>query len=861
MPFNSSDRRDSHGSHGTPKLSRQRPGSACVACRTRKIRCDGQQPSCSTCISTGVICQQPETPGARRGPKKGHMKALQQRVQNLELELSAVRTYTDGDRMSIAQQTPINQPTSGEERPSMATRSSSFSGSGSGSSGVHGEDSVDTDFSWEEFSSMLSPATSISFDPFDALMSMPVAESSLPENIEVHNWNFPSPSAALPLHRSFDQLFLERVHPVLLLHHRRRYASWANSDTKTKAQEALQMTLWTLVSAQSVRLSHSSPMLYSQARAALSAWQTAGHGGSVSIDVAWIQAHVVIAIYEALCMDLQLAGMTLTYCLRLMQVQQWHRLDADESCLAHGESLIDKEEKRRTFWLAFALDRFISLACRLPVTLSDEVIFTRLPASEHDFQSMDMAFVAPMPFASEALKCPESTQFSPLAEMAAQAVIAGRGLAQLQTHHGFDNPRPDYGDVGQRRRCLRNLISAHVDSVQLHDEDRGPIGIFNTMLTQMNVLCLWLSADGQEQLGSQQAANAAAQEIVKHSRMLVEWSYLELHPFTPLPLFICADYLRNRSSVDMDASTKLTEVLVQLQHMASINNVAKNYVLNWNFGDDTSGCTAAGYGKALAQAFVAAGAFVTIGDIDQVALEATVAGLGRSAHGVLCDVTNWAQQVELFEQAIEKSPSKAIDIVIANAGLGAGAGDPFAFLDEQDLTVPPPEPDLKITKVNLHGTLYTARLALHYFRRFQANVPSDRSLILISSMAAYLDYTKSLQYPVSKAGVRNIMKCLRRSTWKQAVRVNAVAPSFLDTGMVAPDVKAKLQSFGVEFAALDDAVKAVMKISTDVSVNGRTLTIADKVRAPHGYQDLNHDDYKKTDYLHLMERLMLDMPF
>lgn len=39
-----------------------------------------------------------------------------------------------------------------------------------------------------------------------------------------------------------------------------------------------------------------------------------------------------------------------------------------------------------------------------------------------------------------------------------------------------------------------------------------------------------------------------------------------------------------------------------------------------------------------------------------------------------CDVTNWDDQATLFEEAIKLSPSGAIDIVIANAGLGAFGG-------------------------------------------------------------------------------------------------------------------------------------------------------------------------------------------
>lgn len=41
--------------------------------------------------------------------------------------------------------------------------------------------------------------------------------------------------------------------------------------------------------------------------------------------------------------------------------------------------------------------------------------------------------------------------------------------------------------------------------------------------------------------------------------------------------------------------------------------------------------------------------------------------------------------------------------------------------------------------------------------------------------------------------------------------------------MVAPDITARLKSTGIEFADLDDAVKAVMKITTDTSVNGKML--------------------------------------
>lgn len=138
-----------------------------------------------------------------------------------------------------------------------------------------------------------------------------------------------------------------------------------------------------------------------------------------------------------------------------------------------------------------------------------------------------------------------------------------------------------------------------------------------------------------------------------------------------------------------------------------------------------------------------------------------------------CDVTSWDDQASLFEEATKFSPSGTIDIVIANAGLGA-LGDPL--VQPGDLSGPATKPDLRILEVNLRGILYTTRLALHYLARFQNQEVSDRSLILMSSMSAYVDWERSLQYPVSKGAVRTLMKCLRRMTWKDGIRVNSVAP-------------------------------------------------------------------------------------
>ena len=59
--------------------SRQRAGAACEECRRRKLRCDGKQPQCEPCFEAGVQCVTP-TNHPQRGPKRGHLKALQTRM-------------------------------------------------------------------------------------------------------------------------------------------------------------------------------------------------------------------------------------------------------------------------------------------------------------------------------------------------------------------------------------------------------------------------------------------------------------------------------------------------------------------------------------------------------------------------------------------------------------------------------------------------------------------------------------------------------------------------------------------------------------------------------------------------------------
>ena len=76
---------------------RQRPGAACEGCRRRKLRCDGQRPRCTYCREHGIVCEV-NVKRPTRGPQKGALKALQNRVGECEISMlcsGQVHTLSD----------------------------------------------------------------------------------------------------------------------------------------------------------------------------------------------------------------------------------------------------------------------------------------------------------------------------------------------------------------------------------------------------------------------------------------------------------------------------------------------------------------------------------------------------------------------------------------------------------------------------------------------------------------------------------------------------------------------------------------------------------------------------------------------
>ncbi|KAI9595296.1 fungal-specific transcription factor domain-containing protein [Syncephalis fuscata] len=73
---------------------RFRRTQACDDCRRRKVRCDGNRPSCTSCLRHGVACHYQETL-KKRGPKPGYIEKLERRLNLMEKMLMPLSVPTE----------------------------------------------------------------------------------------------------------------------------------------------------------------------------------------------------------------------------------------------------------------------------------------------------------------------------------------------------------------------------------------------------------------------------------------------------------------------------------------------------------------------------------------------------------------------------------------------------------------------------------------------------------------------------------------------------------------------------------------------------------------------------------------------
>jgi NAD(P)-dependent dehydrogenase (short-subunit alcohol dehydrogenase family) len=181
---------------------------------------------------------------------------------------------------------------------------------------------------------------------------------------------------------------------------------------------------------------------------------------------------------------------------------------------------------------------------------------------------------------------------------------------------------------------------------------------------------------------------------------------------------------------------------------------------------------ASGIGRASATLFAKEGAAVVC--VDRVGeVEATAEAI-RQAGGKAVAMQGDAGKEEDVKAYIARAVSefRGLDAVYANAGIGAAPGA-FGPLDQ--IT---PEGWLEVLRINLIGPFLAIKHASEVMK-----AQGKGSIICTASVAGIRAGAGGVPYSASKAGVINLVQTCANQLYGTGVRVNAICPGLIETGM------------------------------------------------------------------------------
>ena len=187
---------------------------------------------------------------------------------------------------------------------------------------------------------------------------------------------------------------------------------------------------------------------------------------------------------------------------------------------------------------------------------------------------------------------------------------------------------------------------------------------------------------------------------------------------------------------------------------------------------------AKGIGFATADALSEAGAYVVLTDMNGEMAEISAKALaarGRKASALVLDVTD-SRAVETAAQTVIKQYGK-VDILVCNAGI-AISFIPAERMDDATWN--------KVIDVNLNGVFWCCRsFGKHMLER------KSGAIINLGSMSAEIvNYPQEqVNYNASKAGVHHLTRSLAAEWAARGVRVNAVAPTYIETDLTRDEAQ------------------------------------------------------------------------
>jgi NAD(P)-dependent dehydrogenase (short-subunit alcohol dehydrogenase family) len=224
-----------------------------------------------------------------------------------------------------------------------------------------------------------------------------------------------------------------------------------------------------------------------------------------------------------------------------------------------------------------------------------------------------------------------------------------------------------------------------------------------------------------------------------------------------------------------------------------------------------------GIGLAAASALAEAGAHVTLcartnDEIDAAA--SAIRGSGGEAEARVLDVTKLAD-VDAFVAGTE-----AFDILVNNAGTNRPA--PFVEVTSEDFDL--------IFDINVRAAFFMSQAVAR--RLISAGSPG--SIIQISSQMGHVGSPRRSVYCASKHALEGMTKAMALELAPHNIRVNSLAPTFVETAMTKPYFEnPEFRNFVLDkiklgrVAQLEDLMGAIVFLASDAAsmMTGTSLVI------------------------------------
>lgn len=461
QPTKQSDGGQDDGANGQiPKVKR----IACVLCRKRKLKCDGNKPSCGTCTRLQHECSYDEA-RKKSGPKRGYVKALEARLAQVE---TLLKTQDDP--------------------PAGAPKSNGAAAVDIGMTSQYGDMSLGN----VNGNILLQPGQESAAFPHDIFddINANVLPPEEPFSWEMIGLGLDEPLPTSDVINELNQVFFERIHPSFPMIHRPRYYAAMNLAPHMRPPVCLRYAMWCHAASVIDKYEPLAQHFYARARKYIQQDEMKGHGESM-ITIAHAQTWILLAGFEFKLMYFPRAWMSSGRGTRMVQMMGLHRVDGAgldvKQCLPPPRDWTDREERRRTFWMAFCVDRYSSIGTGWPMTIVEQDIASNLPSDEQSYELSKQV----KGLSLEAALSPEGTpNLTSAGGVVLMACLFGRNLIHLHRPAPDDDDNDLDGGFWKRHRELDNVLLNI--ALALPDSMRLPICLNDANAVYMN-MCIHTS--------------------------------------------------------------------------------------------------------------------------------------------------------------------------------------------------------------------------------------------------------------------------------------------------------------------------------------------------------------------------------